>query len=69
MAILSNDYHPKTRFKENFESRIPHFEWNTSADFALFCDFPISPSEQCCFVVKKNWDDRMICNSAVMLGQ
>ena len=28
--------------------------WNTSANFALFCDFPLSSLQQCCFVVKKS---------------
>ena len=37
--------------------------WNTSANFALFCDFPLSPLEQCCFVVKKSGsqDDPRFC--------
>ena len=37
--------------------------WNTSANFALFCDFPLSPLEKCCFVVRKSGcqDDARLC--------
>ena len=40
--------------------------WNTSANFALFCDFPLFPLEQCCFVVRKSGcqDDPRLCWNA-----
>ena len=28
--------------------------WNSSANFALPCDFPFPPLDQCCLVVKKS---------------
>ena len=41
--------------------------WNTSANFALFCDFPLSPSDQCCFLVKILGSIGMTGRSATLL--
>ena len=54
--------------KRNLLSRhtMPPKSLGTPANFAMFCDFPISPSEQCCFVAKRRENPRLCWNAGII---